>query len=95
MIIKRMKKRTGSARNAIVADGPNGTTVYLAKDTFDKKTLRSNCEWTEDINKAKIWRYPLHAETWLMGHKATAALTGARVINARTLEGWKEKETKR
>ena len=85
-----MRKRTESVRETIIAEGPNGPIyLYRGKWNADKKSM--TVEWTEDINKAKIWRYPLMAATWLKGRTITVLMTGAKVCSARQQKGWIEK----
>lgn len=85
------KGRTGTVRECIIADGPNGVPIYMAKSEWNAQTKLMVVSWTENIAKAKVWRYPLSAATWLHNRTLTATLTGATVCNARRVEGYVEK----
>lgn len=84
-----MVKRTGSVRQTIVADGPDGA-IYLHRDKWIKATKSTQTWWTSNVNKAKVWKYPGHASSWLGARSVTALMTGARVLNLRTVKEWDE-----
>jgi hypothetical protein len=85
--IKVMGKRTGSVRQTIVADGPDGP-IYLLRDKWVAATKSTQVWWTSDVNKAKVWKYPGNAAVWLKSRHVTALMTGARVLNVRTVPEW-------
>lgn len=90
-MFKRMRPRTGSVRQTIMADGPNGV-IFWRSSKWNPDTLSMEITWTPDITKAKVWRYPGNASEVLRSLRpATVQLTGARLCNARQIEGWVEK----
>jgi len=82
-----MKKRTGSVRQTIVAEGPDGP-IYLLRDKWNKATKSTQVWWTSDICKAKVWKYPGCASSWLQARRVTQLMTGARVLNVRSVPEW-------
>jgi hypothetical protein len=85
-----MKKRTGSVRETIQAE-MDGQRIYLLRYKWDSARKSITAEWTPDINRAKVWRYPGMASAWMRARRTTALEPGAQVCNVRHIEGWIEK----